>query len=259
MPEDPAAQSTENGTENGVNYSRAINKKNVARKKASIYNEYKSLVMRIANQESIEVGDVRQIFHGDVAHFWLKTKNGAIEITQNKYEEIRRIRNEDYERAERELYENINSNGDREGRRNRNNNDVGRTGKNEKTSLDNQAKQLQDDLERDIQGRGGSNYGADDRRSDSQQPGGDRSFGGLGKIKQSRVLSATDGVEETRDLIAVHNTSAEKLADTLKWTGLPAPSIAVIKAAMGHSNYGAISLVFEMNMIDPQANPKAET
>lgn len=70
-------------------------------------------------------------------------------------------------------------------------------------------------------------------------------------IKFSKSLSGTEGVEETRELLAVHNTSAEKLAEALKWTGLPAPSIAVIKAAMGHDNYGAISLIFDKNTIDP--------
>lgn len=61
-------------------------------------------------------------------------------------------------------------------------------------------------------------------------------------------------VEETRNLIAVHNLTGAKLQEALKLGGLPMPSIAVIKAADGHTNYGDISIVFGKASIDPQAN-----
>ena len=61
-------------------------------------------------------------------------------------------------------------------------------------------------------------------------------------------------VEETRNLIAVHNLTDTKLREALKLGGLPVPSIAVVKAAEGHSDYGDISIVFGKDSIDPQAN-----
>ena len=63
-------------------------------------------------------------------------------------------------------------------------------------------------------------------------------------------------VEETKDLIAVHNISEEKLMKSLQLGGLPMPSIAVMKAqeAKGNSVYGNISLVFPKSTIDPSLN-----
>lgn len=61
-------------------------------------------------------------------------------------------------------------------------------------------------------------------------------------------------VEETDDLIAVHNLTEKNLADALDLGGLPMPSIAVVKAKNGHSKYGPISLVFGKDTIDPDAS-----
>ena len=61
-------------------------------------------------------------------------------------------------------------------------------------------------------------------------------------------------VEETRDLIAVHNLTEENLASSLDLGGLPSPSIAIVKAEQGHSKYGPISIVFDKSTIDPQAD-----
>jgi hypothetical protein len=65
-------------------------------------------------------------------------------------------------------------------------------------------------------------------------------------------FSLKDSVEEKGELIAVHNLSEEKLLKTLSLGGLPMPSIAVLKAKEGHSQYGEISLVFDKSTIDPQ-------
>lgn len=59
-------------------------------------------------------------------------------------------------------------------------------------------------------------------------------------------------VEETRDLIALHNLTEQNLNDALKLGGLPSPSIAITKADMGHSKYGPISLVFSKDTVDPE-------
>lgn len=69
-------------------------------------------------------------------------------------------------------------------------------------------------------------------------------------------FSLKSTVEETKDLIAVHNLSEENLQKLLKLGGLPAPSIAIARAEFGYSAYGPISLVFDKNSIDPEANDK---
>ena len=65
-------------------------------------------------------------------------------------------------------------------------------------------------------------------------------------------FSMKENVEETKDLIAVHNLSPEKLLKTLKLGGLPMPSIAITRAREGYTNFGDISLVFGKDTIDPQ-------
>ena len=65
-------------------------------------------------------------------------------------------------------------------------------------------------------------------------------------------FSLRESVEETKDLVAVHNLSEEKLLKSLQLGGLPMPSIAIIRAKEGHENFGTISLVFGKETIDPQ-------
>lgn len=66
-------------------------------------------------------------------------------------------------------------------------------------------------------------------------------------------FSLSNQVEEARELVAVHNITPEKLAKSLEFGGLPMPSIAVLKAQDGHSEFGDISLVFGKDTIDPKA------
>ncbi len=63
-------------------------------------------------------------------------------------------------------------------------------------------------------------------------------------------------VEETRDLLALHNKDEKSILAALELGGLPMPSIAVVKATEGHSQYGPISLVFNKATIDPQADSR---
>lgn len=65
-------------------------------------------------------------------------------------------------------------------------------------------------------------------------------------------FSLKEPVEETKDLIAVHNMNAEDLKRTLQLGGMPMPSIAIVKGKIGHENFGEISLVFEKDTIDPE-------
>lgn len=73
---------------------------------------------------------------------------------------------------------------------------------------------------------------------------------------QGESFSMRAPVEETRDLIAVHNLTEENLVSSLDIGGLPSPSIAIIKAEQGHSKYGPISIVFDKSTIDPQADSR---
>ncbi len=59
-------------------------------------------------------------------------------------------------------------------------------------------------------------------------------------------------VEETKNLLALHNLTEKNLLDAAKLGGLPMPSIAIVKADAGHGEYGDISLVFSKDTIDPQ-------
>lgn len=67
-------------------------------------------------------------------------------------------------------------------------------------------------------------------------------------------FSMREPAEETRDLIAIHNMTLDNLRGALRLGGLPMPSIAIVKAAAGHSKYGPISVVFEKSSIDPQTD-----
>ena len=69
-------------------------------------------------------------------------------------------------------------------------------------------------------------------------------------------FSVKQPIEETKDLIAIHNTTEEKLLSALELGGLPSPSIAIMKAenTKGNNDFGNISLVFDKSTVDPQAD-----
>lgn len=73
--------------------------------------------------------------------------------------------------------------------------------------------------------------------------------------KEKNKIPLKKSVEETKDLIALHNLTPTNLIKILKLGGIPMPSIAVTKSEIGHGNFGSISLVFDKNTIDP-ANKK---
>ena len=108
---------------------------------------------------------------------------------------------------------------------------------------------------RDVQKR--MNYTAEQRRAEKPDTGnGDTVFAVNGdSFSENNVKFSMDvPVEETKDLVAVHNVDERALERSLELGGLPMPSIAVIKAEQGHSKYGPISLVFGKDTIDPQRN-----
>lgn len=69
-------------------------------------------------------------------------------------------------------------------------------------------------------------------------------------------FSLSNSVEQTKDLVALHNLTADKLTKSLELGGLPMPSLAITKADIPHSNFGDITLVFGKETIDPKANKK---
>ena len=58
-------------------------------------------------------------------------------------------------------------------------------------------------------------------------------------------------VEDRKELVAVHNLSADKLKQAFDLGGFPMPSIAITKADVGHTEFGEISLVFDKESINP--------
>lgn len=77
-----------------------------------------------------------------------------------------------------------------------------------------------------------------------------------GNVKPKTRFSLDEPVEETKTLIAMHNMTEEKLRRTLDIGAWPAPSIAIVKAKDGHTNYGEYSAVFPRETIDPQRSSK---
>lgn len=77
-----------------------------------------------------------------------------------------------------------------------------------------------------------------------------------GNVKPKMRFSLDEPVEETKTLVAMHNMTEEKLRRTLDIGAWPAPSIAIVKAKDGHTNYGEYSAVFPRETIDPQRSSK---
>ena len=69
-------------------------------------------------------------------------------------------------------------------------------------------------------------------------------------------FSLSKPVEKTKNLVALHNLTQEKLLKSLDVGGLPMPSIAVTKSDIPHDNFGEITLIFGKDTVDPKANKK---
>lgn len=60
----------------------------------------------------------------------------------------------------------------------------------------------------------------------------------------------------TGGLIAMHNLTLRNLMDTIREGAITAPSIAIVKAAEGHSKFGEISAIMKKSAIDPKQSTK---
>lgn len=67
----------------------------------------------------------------------------------------------------------------------------------------------------------------------------------------NRKFSLKKPVEETKELIAVHNISEEKLEKIMELGAFPMPSIAITRDMMTHEKFGEISFLFRKDTIDP--------
>lgn len=63
--------------------------------------------------------------------------------------------------------------------------------------------------------------------------------------------TVTGEAETTKNLVALHNLSEDKLLSVIRLGGFPMPSIAITKADIEHSNFGNITVVFGKETIDP--------
>lgn len=65
--------------------------------------------------------------------------------------------------------------------------------------------------------------------------------------------------EEDKDLVATHNISLQNLMNLIKdfdGAGLPVPSIAIEKADSVHDDFGDVTLLFNKDTIDPEADSR---
>ena len=69
-------------------------------------------------------------------------------------------------------------------------------------------------------------------------------------------FSLKKNIEQVKDLIAVHNLKYSALESALDLGGMPSPSIGVVKAEQGHTDYGPMSFVFDRNSIDPKLDKR---
>lgn len=138
--------------------------------------------------------------------------------------------------------------------------------------LDNEAERNRENVGRWVSGvRGDEKYDRYDThalgRTGTVTTGADQLHGGTPNGDSERIagkgnrngevkFSMREPVERTKDLVAVHNLTEQNLRDAMKLGGLPMPSIAVVKAAQGHSMYGPISIVFGRESIDPQTDSR---
>lgn len=112
-------------------------------------------------------------------------------------------------------------------------------------------RELRDKLERDMLGIGSEAVTEAER---AELGNAERQYDAGEFIPIKNRFSLNEPVEETSDLLALHNLTEDKLLNTLKLGGFPMPSIAVIRDQMPYEEFGDITMVFGRDTIDPQVN-----
>lgn len=191
------------------------------------YDEFRTNAMIWANSANTQVGDTK-IFNNRGKGFVLveATENGYVEVGIGSYKSVKEIKEHYGTYRAGEVFDR-NIEGLRNVRRRYNWNNV----VSENTSNEGRVLGL-----------------------DSSEPYGNRTGNNEQSRGNSQKFSLKTNVEETKDLIAVHNLTEANLLKSLELGGLPMPSIAIIKAKSSHSRYGDISLVFNKSTIDPKAS-----
>lgn len=202
--------------------------------KRSKYSEAETLFLQWANGSS-PAGETKQFVRFGKHRFYEKSVNGCVEITASQYAERRGVNHaNDYRRAYHRIDAAAHNDGFEEKRDFRDRGSHGNNGDAQKFSRQTVGEKLRHDA-------GGSLSGVD-------------RDGGRDNVKEQ--FSLREPVEQVRDLVAVHGLTEQNLRGALALGGLPMPSIAVVKAAQGHSKYGPISIVFGRESIDPQADSR---
>lgn len=75
----------------------------------------------------------------------------------------------------------------------------------------------------------------------------------LGANLPGKKFSIFEGGTD-KNLVAMHNLSADNLETALNRGGFPMPSIAVTKDNISHNDFGEVSVLFDKDTIDPEIN-----
>lgn len=100
--------------------------------------------------------------------------------------------------------------------------------------------------------------GTDDESTKGNKEKGSDSLRGLNDTQLGANLPGKkfsifeDGTD--KNLVAMHNLSADNLETALNRGGFPMPSIAVTKDNISHNNFGEVSVLFDKDTIDPEIN-----
>lgn len=202
--------------------------------KRSKYSEAETLFLQWANGSS-PAGETKKFPRFGRFRFYEKTVDGCVEISRRAYNEREHYDAQNANRrAERKISDTPDYDGSTEG------NALGYSdgSRNERGTSHVSRQAVGEELRHDA---GGSLSGVD-------------RDGGRDNVKEQ--FSLREPVEQVRDLVAVHGLTEQNLRGALALGGLPMPSIAVVKAAQGHSKYGPISIVFGRESIDPQADSR---
>lgn len=195
----------------------------------SKYNEYNTIGMQWAYDSSTQVGDLNLLYNTRTNRYVLveATKEGVgfVEVRKGNYSQLKKDVEIYESKKQRDLDRELDSSENGQNDNARNNVDV-----------------------RD-RGTGKQNAGVPEGKFNSNKTADTQTT--EGNLNESKSFSLKQPVEETKDLVAVHNLWEEKLLKTLKLGGLPMPSIAIVRAKEGHSNFGNISLVFRKETISP--------
>lgn len=202
--------------------------------KRSKYSEAETLFLQWANGSS-PAGETKKFPRFGRFHFYEKTVDGCVEISRRVYNEREHYDAQNADRrAERKISETPDYDGSTEG------NALGYSdgSRNERGTSRVSRQAVGEELRHDA----GGSLSSVDRD------------GGRDNVKEQ--FSLREPVEQVRDLVAVHGLTEQNLLGALRLGGLPMPSIAVVKAAQGHSKYGPISMVFGRDSIDPKVDPR---